>query len=109
VDANDFGVSHRTALLVRNPSARAADKPCRCGFAQPCAPLVEMKIRSIGLEKVSSPPKCSAAIKGAKVLCSMAASNGVLVSIDKFHTGFPKLNPLIRLMVTVMFSGSIAN
>jgi len=35
-------------------------------------------------------------------------SHGMLVSMDMYQTGLPKLKPLIRLMVTVMFSGSIA-
>ena len=68
-----------------------------------------MKMRSIGLEKVSSPPKWRAAIKGAKVLCSIAAPSAMLVSIDRYQTGFPKLNPLIKFKVTVLFAGSIAD
>src|SRR6266567_677311 len=90
-----------TTLLGRKPSAKSAERPCRCGFAQSWAPLVEMKMRSIGLEKVSSPPKWIAAIKGAKVLCSIAAPKGMLVSIVMYQTGFPKLKPLIKLTVTI--------
>ena len=65
-------------------------------------------MHSIGLEKVSSPPKCRAAIKGAYVLCPIAAPNAMLVFTDMYQAGFPKLNPLMRLIVTVMFTGSIA-
>jgi len=38
----------------------------------------------------------------------MAAPSGMLVSIEIYQTGRPKLNPLIRLMVTVWLFGSFA-
>ena len=68
-----------------------------------------MKIRSIGLEKLSSLPSGRFAIKGAKVLCSIAAARGMLASIEMYHTGLPKLNPLIRFKVTVILIGSMAS
>ena len=48
-------------------------------------------------------------MRGAKVLCSMAAASAMLASVDRYHTGLPKLKPLIRFNVTVMLKGLIAS
>src|SRR5258708_1886255 len=96
------GIPPRT-LFGLKPSARSADRPCRSGLLQEpdSGPLVLMKIRSTALAKLSSWPNSSFCISGAKVLCSIAAPSGMLVSMERYHTGRPKLKPLIRLTVTI--------
>src|SRR5260370_5898222 len=83
-------------LLGRWPSVRAAYRPWRIGLAQPPSkgPFTAIKRRSAGLLKLSSLPVVSACIRGAYVAPSIAATSGMLMSMEMYHIGQPKLNPL---------------
>jgi hypothetical protein len=59
--------------------------------------VVKVAGRGVAYDQLvlSSLPSGRFAIKGASVLCSIAAASGMLASIEIYHTGLPKLNPVI--------------